>query len=160
MKTLLLLLLIVLPQSSELAEIRSKYPLAAESHESSRSFLELTSTISDSDSKTLLAYKGAALTLQAKYAKNISDKKKNFSEGAALVEKAVRSEPSNIEIRMIRLSIQENTPKIVNYRKNIAEDKAFILENLASKSGSIREYIGQYAQRSKSFTEADKALLR
>ncbi len=160
MKIFLVFFCVVLFQSAELSEVRKKYPAAAESKEASAAFLEMLKNVDAEDSKTLLAYKGAAGTLQAKYAKTIGDKKKYFLEGASLVEQAVTAEPSNIEIRLIRLSIQENTPKILNYRKNIAEDKTFIVQNLSVQNRALHNYVLQYALKSKAFSEAEKALLR
>src|SRR5690606_4169 len=104
----------------------------------------------------LVAYKGAALTLKAKFAKAIPDKIGFVKEGAKLVESAVAAEPNNVEIRVVRLSVQENVPAIVGYKKNIGEDKNYILSHLKDVDGDLREYIRNFILQSKSFSKAQK----
>lgn len=73
-----------------------------------------------------------------------------------MLEFAVASEPNNIEIRLIRLSIQEKVPKIVNYNKNKKEDKDFLLEHNKEQSGNLKTYIKHFMLQSKSFSTAEK----
>lgn len=73
-----------------------------------------------------------------------------------MVEFAVASEPNNIEIRMIRLSIQEKAPKIVNYNKNKKEDKDFLVNHYKEQSGNLKTYIKNFMLQSKSFSTAEK----
>jgi len=77
------------------------------------------------ENKVLLAYKGAAIAMKAKFAKQIKEKKNLFVEGVKLIENSVKSEPNNLEIRLIRLSIQENSPKILNYKKILMKIKSY-----------------------------------
>ena len=85
------------------------------------------------------------------------EKKSNFKEGVKWIESAVKSKPDNIEIRMIRLGVQENTPKIAKYNTNIQEDKNFIIEHYNDESGSLAAYIKNFILTSKSFSDAEKA---
>lgn len=114
------------------------------------------SDITNQDDKVLVAYKGASITILSKYTKKVSDKIKNFKEGAKLVEYAVSIEPNSIEIRLIRLSIQENVPKIVKYNKNKSEDVAFILAHYKEQSKPLSTYIKSFILQSKSFSEKEK----
>jgi hypothetical protein len=115
--------------------------------------------ISINDEATLVAYKGALLTLKAKFTRSISDKKSYFKEGVALLEHAISTEPDNIEIRCIRMGVQENAPKILKYKGNIEKDKQFLLDHFTSvKNLEIKELIQGYVRQSKHFSEAEKQL--
>ena len=111
------------------------------------------------DIKTIVAYRGAVATLKAKFSKGIKNKKAFFKEGSELLEFAVTSEPKNIEIRCLRLGVQENSPKIVGYKQHIEADKQFILNHYASVTdGGLRKFIKGYVVLSSAFTDAEKQL--
>jgi hypothetical protein len=141
-----------------ITEIRKLYPNASKSESNSKEFALKLTDIS-TDDKTLVAYKGASITMVAKFKKKVSDKISTFKEGSKLIELAVASEPNNIEIRLIRLSVQENVPGIVKYKKNILEDKSFILKQYKEQSSMLKEYLKSYILQSKSFSlEEQKAI--
>lgn len=142
--------------SPDIKEIRRMYPDAKNSESAAKELsLKLAKVDIDCD-KTLVAYKGASITLLSKFSSNIADKVANFKEGSKLVELAVAAEPNNVEIRMIRLSIQENIPKIVNYRKNKKEDKDFILAHYKEQPNALKTYLKAYILQSKSFSLDEK----
>lgn len=117
-------------------------------------------SVEKEDNKILVAYKGAVLTAMAKYTKGKKEKKEFFKEGAELIEFAVASNPNDIEIRTIRLSIQENAPKFLKYNKSIVEDKAFILKNFESTvSEGLRAFVKLYVVQSKGFSTSEKEQL-
>ena len=62
-------------------------------------------------------------------------------------------------MRLIRLSIQENTPKLLKYKANIEADKKQILLLFDKQSSDLKEYIKNYVKQSKIFTEAEKQQL-
>ncbi|WKW46175.1 hypothetical protein P3875_10360 [Myroides sp. JBRI-B21084] len=76
-----------------------------------------------------LAYLGALQAIWAKHVFSPATKLKTFNKGKQNLEKAVKNEPNNVEIRFLRLTIQQNAPFFLNYDQNIATDKAFILKN-------------------------------
>jgi len=115
--------------------------------------------ISEQDDATLVAYKGALLTLKAKFTRSIKSKKSYFKEGVALLEHAISEEPENIEIRCIRMGVQENSPRIVNYKGQIAEDKKFLLDHYDTiKNQEVKEFIQGFVVHSKRFNDAEKQL--
>ena len=143
----------------ELSEVRKLYPNAANSESTAREFASRFSGVTNESTKTLVAYKGASITMVSKYTKKVSDKIKNVKEGIKLIEFAVASEPNNIEIRLIRLSVQENAPKIVKYSKNKNEDVVFILAHYKEQSNSLVAYIKSFILQSKSFSDKEKQSL-
>ena len=147
--------LLLFCNNPNLAEIRKAFPTAATSEISATAFASKLTDVSSED-KTLLAYKGASITMVAKFKKKISEKISTFKEGSKLIESAVASESNNIEIRLIRLSIQENVPGIVKYKKNIKDDAAFILKHFKEQNAVLKEYIRSFVLQSKSFSAEEK----
>ena len=142
-----------------IAEIRKWYPNASKSENNAKEFALKLADVSDND-KTIAAYKGASITMIAKFKKKVSDKINTFKEGTKLIEIAVSNEPNNIEIRLIRLSVQENVPAIVKYKKNISEDKIFILKHFKEQSPILKEYIKSFILQSKSFSAEEQKTIK
>lgn len=160
MKTAFLAFFILFFSNPSITEIRKLYASANNSESSAKEFASKLSEVSKEDNKTLVAYKGASIAILSKLEKKGSDKSKKFKEGASFIEYAVTNEPNSIEIRMIRLSIQENVPKIVNYRKNKKEDAKFLLAHYKEQTGALKAYIGDFISQSKSFSATEKQLVK
>lgn len=141
-------------------EIRKLYATATSSEANAKDFLSKLADIAKEDNKTMVAYKGASIAIVSKLEKKVSDKSKKFKEGAKLIEFAVANDPNNIEIRFVRLSVQENVPKIVNYRGNKKEDKQFLLDHYNEQTGALKIYIGDFIKQSKSFSATEKQLIK
>ncbi len=143
----------------ELSKIRQSYPQAAKNSEAAQELYGILASVSEDDNQTLVAYKGAVSTLMAKYAKGIKNKKSYFKTGTSLIEKAIANEPKNIEIRCIRLSVQENSPKIMKYKNSIEEDKQFLLSHYnVISSKEVKIFVKNYVLRSALFDSTEKQL--
>ncbi|ODS87452.1 MAG: hypothetical protein ABS44_10810 [Chryseobacterium sp. SCN 40-13] len=81
------------------------------------------------NSATQVAYLGALQTIWAKHTPNPVSKLSTFRRGKNNLEKAVKSEPNNIEIRFLRHSVQKNIPKFLGYSEHIEEDRRFLQKN-------------------------------
>ena len=160
MKTTILVLFLFLFSNPSIIEIRKLYGSVLSSESNAKEFASKLNEVSKEDNKTLVAYKGASLAIISKLEKKVSDKSKKFKEGSSLIEYAVANEPNSIEIRMIRLSVQENVPKIVNYRGNKKEDKKFLLDHYKEQTGVLKTYIGDFISQSKSFSATEKQLVK
>ena len=147
----------IVGNAQDLKEIRSQYPNAVESSEITAKLDGELAKVSFSNKPVLLAYKGAVSTLKANFSKSKKEKKEFFKEGVSLIESAIKAEPSNIEIRYIRLSVQENSPKFLGYHKNIGDDKEFILKNYANDSSkSLKTLIKDFVLKSENFNDSEK----
>lgn len=161
MKLLLSLLLwINFGGTPDLATVRKMYTGVTKSESNAKEFSEKLATVSNDDAKILVAYKAASILLDSKFEKKLKDKMNRFKEGATLLESTVKSEPNNIEIRMIRLSIQENVPGITGYKKNIKEDKNYITAHYAEQNSALKEYLKDFILQSKSFSEKEKQFVK
>jgi len=155
--TFLVSVFVVTPKVSQ---IRADYSKSNGNREMIVKLHDALTSVERKDNKVLVAYKGAVLTAMAKYAKGKKEKKEFFKNGAELLEFAVTSQPNDIEIRTIRLSIQENAPKFLKYNKSIPEDKEFILKNYKKISSSaVREFVSSYVKQSKGFSASEKEQL-
>ena len=155
-----LLLLINFAGTPDLASIRKMYADVPKSETNAKEFTEKLSGISNNDDKILVAYKAASILLDSKFEKKLGEKINRFKEGAKLLESTIKSEPNNIEIRMIRLSIQEDVPGITGYKKNIKEDKKFLTENYSKQNAALKEYLKDFILQSKSFSEKEKQFVK
>ena len=140
-----------------LPEIRNAYKNAALDKTKVESFYDMVSEVTKKDKVALVAYKGAAIALQARYAETLNQKKEGFKNGVELIEYAIQTDPNNIEPRFVRLGIQENTPKLLKYKGSIEEDKQFILKQFQYiKSNNLKNHIRDYILQSSLFSEEEK----
>lgn len=146
-------------QSYNLPDIRKMYVESTVSKANATKFYEAMENYNDKN-ETLLAYKGASIALKAKHTTGIKQKKEEFIKGITILESVIKSNPNDIEARLIRLSIQENTPKILKYKGNIEADKKQIVLLFHKQSADLKEYIRDFVNQSKVFTEAEKQQLK
>lgn len=142
---------------SNMEALRNSYAKANLSNANTEAFINLAEEQPGSDAVTN-GYKAAADIMRAKIAKK--DRKSLVKAGATTLESIIKGNPNNIELRLIRLSVQENIPKIVGYRGSIKDDKAFLINNYSKQNGALKSYVKKFAMQSKSFTEAEKATLK
>lgn len=108
--------------------IRSNYYKAVQDKELCEKMIaELTKT--KDNSATHLAYLGSFQTISANHVFSPFNKLNNFKEGKGNLEKAVKKEPNNVEVRFLRLSVQKKAPSFLGYKANINEDTEFIKKN-------------------------------
>lgn len=146
--------------AQDLETLRLAYKNAGQDDSKIEAFENLVKDITTEDNPVLVGYRGASLTLKAKLEKTIKDKKDLFIQGKEIIEYAIQQAPESIELRFIRLGIQENTPKLLKYKDNIEEDKNFILKNYNNiSSKDLKSHITGYIKQSKVFSDTDKQSL-
>jgi|SRR5690606_6133659 len=156
----LLYLLSISTFTPDLDQIRKDFKLASNDRETALALREKLKTVTKEDNMILVAYKGAVSALTAKYTKDNTERKNLFKNGVALLEFAISQKPENIEIRCLRLSIQENSPKFLKYRSNIQEDKTFILNQYEkTNSKAVKEFVKSYILQSPGFNTEEKQRL-
>lgn len=127
-------------QSMDLETVRLNYDKAASDKKLCQAMIEALCT--STESAVHRAYLGAFQTIWAKHSSNPISKLQTFKKGKRNIEDAVMSKPDNVEIRLLRLSVQSNCPSFLGYKKNIEEDKKFILSNTKNiTSALLREWM-------------------
>jgi len=142
--------------SNNLDTIRTAYFSGPKTEVAAEEFNTLMENV-EANTPVLKAYLGAAIALKAKYGGNIREKKEFFEHAVEHIEAAVKAEPNNPEIRLIRLSVQENSPRIVKYKTNMDEDKALVLESFDSQSEAVKTCMRDYVSNSDFFSEEEKS---
>lgn len=103
----------------------------------------------------VLAYQGALQMKKAEFIKGVKPKVHTFKAGAKKLESEIEKKPANVEYRFLRLTIQEHAPKILNYNKKIAEDKAVVVAGFEKSEDALKSVILNYTLTSKILKESD-----
>lgn len=109
----------------DLEEVRQKYPLAATDKSVCQRMIGLLQKDIEKSS-THLAYLGAFQAIWAEHTWNPAQKLRTFNKGKENVEKAVKADPNNVEIRFVRYTIQSKSPKFLGYKDNLEADRAIV----------------------------------
>ena len=105
-------------------------------------------------------YAAAYHMLMAKHSSNPIKKMSYFNAGKKKLDASIKQDPSNAELRFIRLCIQYHIPTYLGYRNNIEEDKDYLVANFRSiKDANTRELLFKYLKGAKVYTENELALL-
>jgi hypothetical protein len=114
--------------ASDLDVVRANYNKVASDKKLCKVMISELEKTKD-NSATHLAYLGASQTIWANHVFSPISKLNTFKLGKENIEKAIETEPDNVELRFIRLSIQKNAPGFLGYKSNLKEDTEFIQEN-------------------------------
>ena len=83
----------------------------------------------DQDDYMYRAYRAAAVMSLSKFTSFPTDKFGYFLKGKAEIELAIEELPDNVELRFLRLAIQDFIPGFLFYN-NQREDLAYLLDNI------------------------------
>ena len=101
-------------------------------------------------------YIGALLMKKAGMITNLKIKLKDFKAGRKKMEDALVKDSTNTEYHFLRLMIQENAPKILNYNTKIEKDNLYIRKNFKSLSKELQEIVMDYSKKSKALQNLNK----
>lgn len=114
----------------EVAALRKLYYEAAENKTAVKKLSALLAKVNDNSDAILIGYKGATEMMEAKYAFNPVTKLSRFNKGKNYLEKAIKKEPKQAELRFIRFSIQTNLPSFLGYNDHIKVDKDALINSV------------------------------
>lgn len=105
-------------------------------------------------------YEAAFHMFMAKHTSNPFKKMNYFKGGKKMLETQIKAEPSNTELRFIRLCIQYYIPDFLGYKQNIEEDKNFLVNNLHKMSDErTKDIIFKYLKGAKMYNDQELTLL-
>ena len=90
------------------------------------------------DLQTINAYKAVSETMLAEHTFSVFSKLKHFNNGSKKLDAIIDKSP-NAENRYLRLLVQLNVPRMLNYYDMINEDIDFIDQRLNTEISSIRD---------------------
>lgn len=145
MKALLLLILSAqLAWGSAYQSLRDAYYQAAQSEEGMEVFQEEIDKWQQED-VLKSGYEAMYFFLKAKYSWNPYAKLSYFYDGKDLLEEAIESDQDNLELRFLRLAIQDNLPEILNYNQEIEADRTFLNQHIgACADQDLKQRIEEY----------------
>src|SRR5690606_28568795 len=123
----------VLCQVSRLEEVRHLFQKAAVDKRSCFDLVKLLEPIGSAD-QLLYGYKGANLMISAQYVFNPLGKLSRFTEGKRMLDTALSTGSSNVELRFLRFAIQRNAPSFLGYNRYIEKDRIFLKHALPDVS--------------------------
>ncbi len=92
---------------------------------------------------------------KAGFEKGVKNKVKTFKQGAKGLEGEIDKNPSNVEYRFLRLTIQEHAPGILKYNKNLNDDKAAVVRGYEKLDVAFKSVVLAYAKNSKVLHESE-----
>lgn len=116
---------------------------------------ELKALDNQKESSLVLAYKGALTMKSAAFEKGVNHKVQVFKKGAQMLEGEIDRNPTNAEYRFLRLTIQEHAPGILNYNKNLGEDKKAVVTAFSKFEEDLKDVVLDYAAKSKKLRPED-----
>ena len=127
---LVFLLICSFANAQSLVELRGYLQKGENSEEVRKTLISKSKTAFETTKKPIyLAFGAVGNFFMAKHAGNPISKYSYFNKGKKMLEEAVKKDPNNVEIRLMRLISQEKTPSFLGYDKNIETDRNFILKN-------------------------------
>lgn len=111
---------------------------AENSSTAAKQMVKLAETDYEKTNKPIyLAFSGLGNLFMAKHSFNPFNKMSYFNDGKKMIDKAISLEPSNLEMRFLRLISQNKLPKILGYYGNVTEDKNYLIKNYKSSQDTI-----------------------
>lgn len=101
------------------------------------------------------AFSGALLMKKSGFSSNPKDRLNLFKKGHADLETAIKKDSSNCEFRLLRLMIQENSPKILQYHGEIKKDASYLRKNYEHLPAGLKKVILDYSKNSKELRPED-----
>ena len=129
---------------SEICEIRNNY-LLAKDFEGIEKLITLTN--SANENPLIISYNIVAEIMMIKYEMNPYKKLKIFNYLTHKIDSIISENSNNVELRMLRYSIQKKSPFFLRYVDNINNDLTYIKQNLNTLTIIEIEYINTVLKR-------------
>lgn len=143
---LLLLFFATLIMSQNLKEYRTLIHSSKDSEKATKILIEKsTKTFNQTKEPIFAGFIAVGEFFMAKHAFNPIKKMSHFKNGKKMLEMALKADPKNIELRLMRLMAQENMPKILGYHHSIDEDRNMILKEYKKEDDTdLKNFIIEY----------------
>jgi hypothetical protein len=138
MKNLILILFITISsfsftKAANLEQIREDYIAAISDSDKADKLCNQLQEVKN-PSALIMAYLGSVQAIKAKHAWNPVNKMSYLKQGFDTIDKAVKKDPNQLEVRFLRFSLQYYVPSFLGYSKNLINDKNKIVSILKNSS--------------------------
>ncbi|MEI5983863.1 MULTISPECIES: hypothetical protein [Sphingobacterium] len=145
-------------QKLDLNAVRNDFNKGVKDEKLCKRYLDLLDD--QADTPVERGYAAAFHMFMAKHTSNPFKKMGFFKDGRDRLEKELKSNPNNVELRFIRLSIQYHIPKYLGYHDAIKGDKDYLKNNLHKLDDKFtKEKIYKYLKGANMYTTEELALL-
>ncbi|SDM57274.1 hypothetical protein SAMN05421813_1168 [Daejeonella rubra] len=150
MKNSLLIILlfcssIVTARVPAIKDVRIMLHNATTNEETCNKLISLLVPFNENNNPLLFGYRGGATMLMAKHAFNPFTKLSYFKKGRIMLERAIKAERNNVELRFLRYTIQTNVPGFLNYNSDKNIDRAFLSQSVSKlKDQELQKIINAY----------------
>jgi len=104
----------------------------------------------ESNNVLFMGYRACATMLMAKHVFNPFSKLSYFKRGREMLEKAIKFDRDNIELRFLRYTIQTNVPSFLNYNQSKEIDRLFLVDSLSKLNDQkLKKIITSYLTTNK-----------
>jgi hypothetical protein len=115
---------------SDLIQTRNLYEKLKDSEVNTLALKKVVATSTSISPGIKKAYLAVAHMALAQYRVSPIYKWKAFNEGKAALEDAIKEDSTLLEVRYIRLCIQQHAPSILGYNTKIKNDRDYLVSNL------------------------------
>ena len=129
---------------NDISEIRKNY-LLAKDFKGIEKLIILTN--SNSENPLIISYNIVAELMMIEYETNPYKKFKVFKYLTSKIDSIIDENSNNVELRMLRYSIQKKSPFFLRYIDNINNDLTYIKQNLNNLNVNEIEYINTVLKR-------------
>lgn len=130
MRSLTLFLILVteisFAQNMNVQQLRSMYYKASQKSSEADKLYDVVKNAGE-NTPLLLGYKAMSEFMKCYHSLNPVNKLSYFYRAKANLDRAIALEPSNIELRYLRFTVQTNAPSFLNYRDSISDDKQALI---------------------------------
>ncbi len=146
LSVLFLLLLTTMINAQNFDEFRSLLRSGENSEKSAKILIEKSQNAYSKTKKPIYgAFLATGQFLMAKHVFSPFKKMSYFNDGKKNMDGAIKNDPKNVEIRLMRLITQEKAPKMLGYTKNISEDRKIITNQYRNiDDADLKLYIKNY----------------
>jgi hypothetical protein len=113
-------------QTTDLENARSYYKKASSDKKQAELLEKLCK---NKENITLKSYYGVSQCILASHHWSPYEKLRLLNKGLEILNNAIKLDNKNIEIRILRLSVETKIPSIVSFKSHIEEDKEWIKKN-------------------------------
>jgi len=126
-------------------DVRIMLHNATTNEETCNKLISLLVPFNENNNPLLFGYRGGATMLMAKHAFNPFTKLSYFKKGRIMLERAIKAERNNVELRFLRYTIQTNVPGFLNYNSDKNIDRAFLSQSVSKlKDQELQKIINAY----------------
>lgn len=117
--------------SNDLQDIRKAFHTAVLAPSKVQGYYKYINAIEAKDDGIVMAYQAMSEALVAQETWNPIEKYNRIKKFEKLIDQAIFMDPSNLEIRFLRLCIESYIPEWLGIPNHVLDDKVFILTHLA-----------------------------